>query len=94
MAITVRTSTRKVVVLMPPAVEPGEPPMNIRVMVIARDGSLKPPMGTALKPAVRELTEWKRAPRSWEKVMTVKENRVKKRASAVRLAKGMWKSWL
>ena len=45
-------STAIVVVFMPPAVDPGEPPINIRIMVNTRPASLKAARFTVLKPAV------------------------------------------
>ena len=53
-----KPSTAKVVTLMPPAVEAGPAPMNIRVVITSRVGSFMPPMSTVLKPAVLGVTPW------------------------------------
>jgi hypothetical protein len=47
--------------LIPPAVEPGEPPMNIsRIRMNLLEGAIAE-MSTVLKPAVRAVTDWNRA---------------------------------
>ena len=50
------TSTASVVVFMPPAVEPGEPPTSIRSPVSSRPFSLRRFRSSVLKPAVRGVT--------------------------------------
>ena len=52
----VETSTASVVVFMPPAVEPGEPPTSISRMTMARPVSLMSVRSAVLKPAVRGVT--------------------------------------
>ena len=42
---------------MPPAVEPGLPPMNIRMMVSSLLPSVKAAVSVVLKPAVLAVTE-------------------------------------
>jgi len=56
-----RINTANVVVLIPPAVEPGDPPTYIRNMkkTIIEVGSND--RSTELKPAVRLTTDWKKA---------------------------------
>src|SRR5665648_870438 len=49
----------KVVTLMPPPVEPGAAPININRMLVILETSLISLMGRELKPAVRQVTEWK-----------------------------------
>ena len=44
--------TAIVVVFIPPAVEPGEPPINIRIIINSKPGSLMIVKSTVLKPAV------------------------------------------
>ena len=46
--------------LTPPAVEPAEPPTNIRPIMTNRPSSVIAPMSTELKPAVRPVA-WKNA---------------------------------
>ena len=50
-----------VLVLTPPAVDPEEPPMNIRSITKSRVGNPNAPKSTVLKPAVRAVTEEKKA---------------------------------
>ena len=50
----------KVTVLMPPAVEPEEPPMNIRSIDAALLIPVIAPRSMVLKPAVRKVTDWKK----------------------------------
>ena len=54
-----RTSTAIVVVFMPPAVEPGEPPISIRMMLINFPESENAAKSVVLKPAVLVVTDWK-----------------------------------
>lgn len=49
--------TQSVTVLIPPAVEPGEPPMNIKIVIIILPAELIFPMSTVLKPAVLDVTD-------------------------------------
>ena len=46
-------STLNVLTLIPPAVDPDAPPMNIRAMPMKRPASVRPPGSIAAKPAVR-----------------------------------------
>ena len=55
-----KSSTAKVVTLIPPAVPAGPPPMNIRTSIPTQVSSCICPMSTELKPAVRVCTEWKK----------------------------------
>ncbi len=54
-------SVRRValVVLIPPPVEPGEAPMNMRTIIMRIVALVSWPMSTVLKPAVRGVTDWK-----------------------------------
>ncbi len=52
-------STPSVQVFMPPPVEPGEAPINIRIMRKKSVGLARFCIGTVLKPAVRAVTDWK-----------------------------------
>ena len=54
---TAANSTTSVVTLMPPAVEPGQPPMNIKNDVRSFAPSVSCLMLTEAKPAVRVLTD-------------------------------------
>ena len=54
-------STKNVVVLMPPPVEPGDAPMNIKIMMTSRPALLMLPKSTLEKPAVRAVMLWKSA---------------------------------
>ena len=56
--------TTTVVVLTPPAVEPGLPPMNMRITVRSRPPSVMAAVSMVLNPAVRAVTEAKREERS------------------------------
>ena len=49
---------RKVVVLMPPAQEPGEPPTIMSNSMKARETLVMDPISTVLNPAVRLVTDW------------------------------------
>ena len=51
----------KVLVLTPPAVDPEDPPMNIRSIISSKVGSPTAPKSMVLKPAVRAVTEEKNA---------------------------------
>ena len=59
-AKALRISTAIVVVLRPPAVEPGEPPTSIRKIIIACDGRVNFVKSVVLKPAVLVVTDWNR----------------------------------
>ncbi len=50
----------KLVVLIPPPVDPGEAPMNIRIIMTRIVVLARLPMSTVLKPAVRGVIDWKR----------------------------------
>lgn len=50
---------------MPPPVEAGAAPMNMRADSRAQVVSRRPPMSTVLKPAVRGVTPWNRPTRSF-----------------------------
>ena len=52
--------TAMVVVLIPPAVEPGEPPVIINIIIIKTPASLSAVKSTVLKPAVLGVTDGKR----------------------------------
>ena len=54
------TKTAMVVVFIPPAVEPGEPPMSINNVISIRPVSLRAVKSVVLKPAVLGVTDWKR----------------------------------
>jgi len=47
----------KLVVLMPPPVEPGDAPMNMRRRRRRRDGFVRLPISTVLNPAVLGVTD-------------------------------------
>ena len=53
-------STATVVVFIPPAVDPGEPPMSMSTMVTATARPLREVRSAVLKPAVRGVTDWNR----------------------------------
>ena len=53
--------TAKVVVFIPPAVEPGEPPISIKRIMMPCDELDIADKFTVLKPAVLVVTDWKRA---------------------------------
>ena len=53
--------TKKVVVLMPPPVEPGEPPMNIKTMIIITEGNAIDLISNIIKPEVRHVAISKNA---------------------------------
>ena len=52
--------TAKVVVFIPPAVEPGEPPISIRRIIMPCDEPDIADKFTVLKPAVLVVTDWNR----------------------------------
>lgn len=54
------SKTASVVVFIPPAVEPGEPPTSIKTVMINWPGSLIAVRSAVLKPAVLGVTDWKR----------------------------------
>ncbi len=54
----------KLVVLIPPPVEPGEAPMNMRMIMTRIVGLVSWPMSTVLNPAVRGVIDWKRESRN------------------------------
>ena len=57
-AIAFKISTEKVVVFIPPAVDPGEPPISINNIITAFDASLISEMFIVLNPAVLVVTDW------------------------------------
>src|SRR4030042_4266046 len=57
-----KISKPKVVVLIPPPVELGEAPINIRIIIKKRVAFCMLPMSMVLKPAVRAVTDWKIEP--------------------------------
>ena len=54
-------SAHTVTVFMPPAVEPEEPPMSIKIQLIAMELSCIAPWSMTLNPAVRRVADWKKA---------------------------------
>ena len=50
--------TAAVVVFIPPAVDPGEPPISIRIIIIIWPASVSAVSSTVLKPAVLGVTDW------------------------------------
>lgn len=56
-AFTLDSKVKKVVVLMPPPVDPGEAPIHIRHMTTMSVRWLSNPVSTLLKPAVLDVTE-------------------------------------
>ena len=58
-------STPRVVVLIPPAHEPGEPPTNMRISSRKVVAGARAPTGTVLNPAVRGVTPWNRLAQSF-----------------------------
>ena len=57
---TAKTSKVKVDVLIPPAVEPDPPPMNIKKIMSRQAGTPKPKTSRVLKPAVRAEADAKK----------------------------------
>ena len=55
------SSVTNVVTLIPPAVEPGAPPMIMRIIISAADAGDSAASSTVLNPAVRAVTELKKA---------------------------------
>ena len=55
-----KTNTAAVVVFIPPAVEPVEPPTTIRQIMRKMLPSLRAARSTVLKPAVLAVTDWNR----------------------------------
>jgi hypothetical protein len=58
-ALMASRMTINVEVLIPPAVDPDDPPMNIRKMRRITAGADSIPISTVLNPAVRGETDWK-----------------------------------
>ena len=54
---TIKTTNAKVVVLIPPAVPPGEPPINIKAIIINCVAGYNTAMFNVEKPAVRNVTD-------------------------------------
>ena len=54
-------STKKVVVLMPPPVDPGEAPMNIKIIITSNPAFVIAPISMVEKPAVRVVMLWNSA---------------------------------
>ncbi len=61
-AITDIITTANVQVFMPPPVEPGDAPINIRSVSTTTEGTERPPMGRVLNPAVLAVTDWNTEP--------------------------------
>ena len=59
MRLTIISPSRaKLDVLIPPPVDPGEAPMNIRIIISRMVGLAKAAMSTVLNPQVRGVTDW------------------------------------
>ena len=54
--MALNTKTARVVVFIPPAVEPGEPPISIRKIMMALEDSVIAVKSAVLKPAVLGVT--------------------------------------
>ena len=54
-------STKKVVVLMPPPVDPGDAPMNIKIIITSSPALVMAPISMVEKPAVRVVMLWNSA---------------------------------
>jgi hypothetical protein len=61
----VKRSIAKVLVLMPPPVEPGEAPINIRIISKKAEKLVKLAMFKVLNPAVLAVIDWKKAPNNF-----------------------------
>ncbi len=61
MARTLAQAMAKVVTFMPPAVEPGAPPMNISRIMVNSEAGARRVRSRELKPAVRQVADWKKA---------------------------------
>ena len=61
MARRLAQTTARVVTFMPPAVEPGAPPMNIRPIIRKRVAGASRVRSRVLKPAVRQVADWNKA---------------------------------
>ena len=57
-AMTDLISTKKVVVFTPPAVELGDPPMNISTMIMMIEAKAMLFTSNTIKPDVRHVTIW------------------------------------
>ena len=57
MVIIDKTSRKMVVVLIPPPVDPGDAPMNIRILIMNRVLDLREDVSIVLNPAVRAVTD-------------------------------------
>ena len=57
MPFALRMRTAIVVVFIPPAVEPGEPPISIKIILRSFPESLKEAKSAVLKPAVLVVTD-------------------------------------
>ena len=58
---TMSSSTLTVVVFTPPPVDAGDAPMNMRMTLISLEESFIAARSTELNPAVRMVTDWKKA---------------------------------
>jgi hypothetical protein len=56
----VRARIAALVVFTPPPVDPGEAPINMRIMMSRMLSFWRRPISTVLKPAVLGVTDWKR----------------------------------
>lgn len=61
---TISTGTTAVVTVIPPAVDPLPPPMNMRASDRNHDSSRIAPTSMVVSPADRVLTDWNQAPRT------------------------------
>ncbi len=59
----IRKRRAALVVFTPPPVDPGEAPINMRMMRIRIVSLAKSPISTVLNPAVRGVTDWKKEAR-------------------------------
>ena len=60
--VTVAKIIAKVVVFIPPPVEPGDAPKNIKMMIKNNEASCNAPVSIKVYPAVREVVDKKKVP--------------------------------
>jgi hypothetical protein len=60
----IRERRAALVVLTPPPVDPGDAPINIRVMMRRIEAFVRLPISTVLKPHVRGEADWKKEART------------------------------
>lgn len=81
------TSTMIVVIFIPPAVDPGAPPISIRMIMIILPLSLKLTRLWVLNPAVLVVMDWKKEENNRSRIGNAWNSTVKKKTAGTRISR-------